>query len=159
MAISIEEINNRFMDSAGEVEGNDLAALFRADVGYLLGKLAKTDQPVDCAITFDKWWNKNGEKHDPQSICPGLDASIVSTLKRQAAKAWKAALATKRKIGELAFEYLPGDEPMKLKDALSILERVEQRLQRDRHDSYEAVHKVAAIFRRATTSIEDGAPK
>lgn len=52
-------------------------------------------------------------------------------------------------IGDLEFEFLPGDAPTKLNDALGILERVEQRLQRERHDSYEAVHKVVSIFRRA----------
>lgn len=47
MSISVEEITKRFMSSASEVDGNNLAALFRADVGYLLGKLSP-DQPVDC---------------------------------------------------------------------------------------------------------------
>lgn len=50
--------------------------------------------------------------------------------------------------GDFAYGYLPGDAPQSLDSAIEILERVQEKLKAEGHDSYEAVFKVRALFRR-----------
>lgn len=55
------------------------------------------------------------------------------------------------------YVYLTGDAPTKLSDAFGILERVQERLRADRHESYEAVFKVRAIFEKHLAALKNAA--
>lgn len=58
-----------------------------------------------------------------------------------------------------AYEYLPGDAPTKLSEALEILSRVQEHLRAQGHDSYEAVFKVRALFKKRLESLSENSSK
>lgn len=58
-----------------------------------------------------------------------------------------------------AYEYLPGDRPTSLSEALAILDRVRETLRREGHGSYEAVTKVRGVFRKHLEALGAEAPE